>query len=150
MRALHEMLPKAMKAQEESAEARLKELSSELKSLRTLVTNRVMTGNLGSPKPTPNVNGGSVGGSGSDQVNGHKSETPSSAGGHRFSEGNISPAPDRSNTASPYGRFMSGKGGIPAWQMAASKKNEQDGAAKDTSDSGTAVDANVNNATPAA
>jgi peroxin-14 len=43
--------------------------------------------------------------------------------------------------ASSYGRLAGGRAAIPAWQMAAQKKNEESNKEKDTSESGTAVEA---------
>jgi len=56
------------------------------------------------------------------------------------------PAPERSQTSTPFGNSRFGGGGkpsIPAWQLAATKKSQEalNGEKKDTSASGTAVEA---------
>jgi peroxin-14 len=156
VRGLRNLIPKAMDAQKESTDTRLRELSTELKSLKTLVGNRMSAGSTArpavptpnpysqiqtqSPAPTPNVN--STSGTSTpapqaastpaptEQTNG-ATTTESQAG----STPAATPAPAAEKPASSFGRGAGGRAAIPAWQMAAQKKNEE--AKKDTSESGT-------------
>lgn len=165
------MIPKAMEAQKESQDARLKELGTELKSLKTLVGNRVGGGaaaqSTGAPaRPYASVGAGvnmfGAQGTASTNINGSPavaaSATPAASGAAGGSSDTAdgqsgatsvatpttAPAPDRTQSSSPYGRLAGGRAAIPAWQMAAAKKNQADAAAtdkKDTSESGTVTEA---------
>lgn len=129
VRNLQNMIPKAMKQQEENADERLRDLNSELKSLKTLLGNRMggPAGNNTQQKSAPMLNGAGPNQSSTVGPGINGSATGNAAGGSSdTSHVTNSPVPDSSNTSSPYGRFTSGKGGIPAWQMAASKKNESE------------------------
>jgi peroxin-14 len=161
VRGLRDLIPKAMDAQKESTDNRLKELSTELKSLKTLVGNRMGAGTARppttttsyygqnqpqSPAPTQNVNGAS----GTPTPAPQPSSTPAPSeqtNGTSASEGQGSstasaaastPTTEKPASAS-YGRLAGGRAAIPAWQMAAQKKSEE--AKKDTSESGTVTDA---------
>lgn len=159
VRGLRELIPKALDAQKEATDTRLKELSTELKSLKTLVGNRMGSGTARPPATTPsyyglgqsqasvstpNINGAAISSTPAPQSTpATPSEQPN---GTSVTEGQASssattsaPAPEKPAAASPYGRLANGRAAIPAWQMAAAKKNEE--AKKDTSESGTAVDA---------
>ncbi|KAL6704348.1 peroxisomal membrane protein pex14 [Coniothyrium glycines] len=169
VRGLRDLIPKALDAQKESTDSRLRELSTELKSLKTLIGNRMGSGTARPPTTTPsyygagqaqssgsspNVNGTSTPVSQStsvlspqptatpaptDQTNGTTAiEGQSSGSAATTSAGVSAPAADKPAAAS-FGRLQNGRA-IPAWQMAAAKKTEE--AKKDTSESGTAVDAN--------
>jgi len=129
---LQGMIPKAMKSQQENTDTRLKELTSELKSLKTLVANR-MTAPAPASTASPQRPNLSSTQSAASQI------TSNLPGG-----GNTAPAapeanPTQSTEAAPSvastekpssHRFNAGRAGIPAWQLAASKKAEQDNAAK--------------------
>ncbi|OCL06022.1 hypothetical protein AOQ84DRAFT_343941 [Glonium stellatum] len=160
VRSLRELIPKALDAQKETTDNRLKELGAELKSLKTLVGNRMSAGPTrptssganvyGIQGSTPGVNGtsttavtqqsmpavgGPVGGvtSAADSqgsVNATSSATP------------IVSTPERAQTSSPYGRLANGKAAIPTWQMAAAK-NSQEAEKKDTVESGAATEAST-------
>jgi peroxin-14 len=162
VRGLRDLIPKAMDAQKESTDNRLKELSTELKSLKTLVGNRMGAGAARpptttasyygqnqpqSPAPTQNINGAS----GTSTPAPQSSSTPAPSehiNGTNSAEGQGSssttsatastPSTEKSATSS-YGRLAGGRAAIPAWQMAAQKKSEE--AKKDTSESGTVTDA---------
>ncbi|KAH7380187.1 peroxisomal membrane anchor protein conserved region-domain-containing protein [Pyrenochaeta sp. MPI-SDFR-AT-0127] len=161
VRGLRDLIPKALDAQKEATDNRLKELSTELKSLKTLVGNRMGSGTARpatttpsyygagqqqSHTPTPNVNGTSVSASPApqstsvtaptDQTNG--TNATDAQGASSASTASTSTPTTEKPAASPYSRLPSGRA-IPAWQMAAQKKTEE--AKKDTSESGTAVDA---------
>ncbi|KAI9725298.1 MAG: peroxisomal membrane protein pex14 [Chrysothrix sp. TS-e1954] len=133
---LQSMLPSAMKAQEEASDARLKELNSELRSLKTLVANRMGTG-VPTSRSEAGVNGTGVGGEqgrGAEQARGSGASTPVGDGtAEREKE-------KEKGSLSSYGRF-SGKAGIPAWQLAASKTKEaaeRSGTAAETGEGGVA------------
>jgi peroxin-14 len=162
VRGLRDLIPKAMDAQKEATDNRLRELSSELKSLKTLVGNRMSAGPARPPAPTPsyygqnqsqspaqtpNVNGtsgtstptpqASATPAPSEQTNG---TSTTEAQGSSSTASTSTSAPTAEKTApSSYGRAAGGRAAIPAWQMAAQKKSEE--AKKDTSASGTATDA---------
>ncbi|KAF2687410.1 hypothetical protein K458DRAFT_386234 [Lentithecium fluviatile CBS 122367] len=165
VRGLRDLIPKAMEAQKEANDARLKELSTELKSLKTLVGNRMGAGTARPPATTtpnfygmpqsqasastPNINGMAAASASAPQAS-----TPAPAAASELSIGAnatdaqgsstpapSTPAPEKAAAPSPYGRLANGRAAIPAWQMAAAKKNEE--AKKDTSESGTAVDASA-------
>ncbi len=147
VRGLRDLIPKALDSQKESTDNRLRELSTELKSLKTLIGNRMNAGaaqpastpapyyGMGQAQahvPTVNVNGTSSASTpatqSTQQTNGTSSTTvPSSA------------ATTERSTSPSYGRIPGGRAAIPAWQMAAQKKTEE--AKKDTSESGTVTEA---------
>ena len=149
VRGLRDLIPKALDAQKESTDNRLRELSTELKSLKTLIGNRMGPGSarpatttpsyygMGqsqTPAPASNVNDTSststLAPQSTEQTNGTSDTTSAEP----------SSAPSTERSASPsYGRLPGGRAAIPAWQMAAQKKTEE--AKKDTSESGTAVEA---------
>ncbi|KAF2872142.1 peroxisomal membrane anchor protein conserved region-domain-containing protein [Massariosphaeria phaeospora] len=160
VRGLRDLIPKALEGQKESTDVRLKELSTELKSLKTLVGNRMGAGTARPPAtpsypsmgqsqpPTPNPNGTPSAPTPAPQLNPvpTPSEQPKGGGANDGQGSNNSgttssttPAPEKAQPASPYGRMANGRAAIPAWQMAAAKKNEE--AKKDTSESGTVADA---------
>ncbi|KAK8194825.1 peroxisomal membrane anchor protein conserved region-domain-containing protein [Phyllosticta capitalensis] len=152
VKSLRDLIPKALESHKESTDNRLKDLSQELKSLKTLVGNRM--GGAASSGINPPSRPGSVtyGATGIPSTNG--SGTPGSSipmgpvGGSGTALPQETPqasspaqTPGASNTSAstPYSsRFTSGRASIPAWQMAASKKNEEK---KDTSESGTVTEA---------
>ena len=160
VRGLRDLIPKALDAQKESNDTRLKELSTELKSLKTLVGNRMGSGTA-RPPATPNYYGMGQSQPSIPNVNGASSAsapqppTPAPAAASEPSTNAASDAQGSTSTAtaapstpaadkpasSPYGRMANGRAAIPAWQMAAAKKNEE--TKKDTSESGTAVEASA-------
>ncbi|KAI8937225.1 hypothetical protein NX059_006434 [Plenodomus lindquistii] len=165
VRGLRDLIPKALDAQKESTDTRLKELSTELKSLKTLIGNRMGSGTARpassaassyygagqaqSQASTSNMNGVSSSSTPapqsssistpSEQTNG-TNNSESQASGSTATTSTSAPAAEKPATA-PYSRLPTGRAAIPAWQMAAAKKNEE--AKKDTSESGTAVDASA-------
>ena len=166
VRGLRDLIPKALDAQKDVTDTRLKELSSELKSLKTLVGNRMGSGTARPPAATPASYygaGQTLGAASTSNNNTSASTTPAtvpasapatpapeqSAASTNAADGQgssatavSSPAPEKPAAASsPYGRMANGRAAIPAWQMAAAKKNEE--AKKDTSESGTAVEASA-------
>jgi peroxin-14 len=158
VRGLRDLIPKALDAQKESTDNRLKELSTELKSLKTLIGNRMGSGTprpqSSTPSyygqtgaPTPNVNGTPAASTStpqpastpapSEQTNGTSSTETQANGATSSSSTSTAEKP----AAASYSRPPAGRAAIPAWQMAAAKKNEE--AKKDTSESGTAVEASA-------
>jgi peroxin-14 len=158
VRGLRDLIPKALDAQKEATDARLKELSTELKSLKTLLGNRMGSSaprpaaatpgyyGLGQSQPaTPNINTPPAVSTPAPQP--AASETPSEqpngpttadTQGAASSSASAS-APENKPAPTSYSRLTNGRAAIPAWQMAAAKKNEE--AKKDTSESGTVADA---------
>ncbi len=140
VRSLKALIPKALEGQKDLTDGRLKELGSELRSLKTLVGNRV---GGGAPSPAASArNYGALGGQG---VNGAGSGTPketppqSLSGGVVSSSANVSNGPSEKQAApsSTPGtptrensnalateRPTSGRAAIPAWQMAAATKKK--------------------------
>lgn len=152
MNELREQIPKAIEKEKEGTDSRLKELGGEMKSLKTLVANR-MAG--GAPRATP----------GSTQPT--ATQTPAQApaptpvapsapapttngaeeAAVKEAEKPASPLPERSNSSSPFGRTLGAKSpSIPAWQLSAKKRSEEakkdaSTGAQDVSQSGTATEA---------
>ncbi|TID24866.1 hypothetical protein E2P81_ATG03975 [Venturia nashicola] len=168
IRNLRDLIPKAIEGQKDATDTRLKELGTELKSLRTLVGNR-MGGNA-APAPANGL--------------GHRA-TPSSGSGIGYTPSSpaqaVQPAHNNTSTDAPAvhppptnlsstaipadnpggvpatapasttpaassgsSRFGSGRAAaIPAWQLAAAKKSAEalNGDKKDTSSSGSAIEA---------
>jgi peroxin-14 len=168
MEEVKEQIPLAIQREKEGMEGRLKDLAAEMKSLKTLVGNRMgqsqrpsfgtQAGGVNGvnapsaaavgapPTPTPQaeVNGGGVAGS-----------APSGSvvveDGEKQGQRSSSALPDRSGAGSPYSsRLLGGKPQIPDWQLAAKKRKEEAAAkesavngstAQDVSESGTAAPA---------
>ncbi|KAF2500656.1 hypothetical protein BU16DRAFT_502627 [Lophium mytilinum] len=147
VRGLRDLIPKALDAHRETSDGRLKDLGTELKSLKTLVGNRM---GAGAARP-PSVSGGNVLGSSVTSppaVNGTSTPapvpTPAVPDAQTSSPATVStpataPAPTPERSGSPYGRLANGRAAIPAWQMAAAKKTQEE--KKDTSESGTVTEA---------
>ncbi|KAK3679315.1 peroxisomal membrane protein pex14 [Recurvomyces mirabilis] len=142
---VHEQIPKALEKERRNQDDRLQELTGEMKSLKTLVANRMQA----PPAPTQQQQTGqrpmsSYASQQTPQTNGTSapsapasSTTDSSTsvnGSTTEIEKPASALPERSATSSPYGRMLGGKAQIPAWQMAAKKRNEEaNGVEKDGS-----------------
>jgi peroxin-14 len=152
VRGLRDLIPKAMDAQKESTDNRLRELSTELKSLKTLVGNRMGAGPARPAAPTTwqtqnsaPVNGTS--GTSAPAPQQPSTPAPTEQTNTETQANSSTPAASTSTPAaekpagSTYGRAAGGRAAIPAWQMAMQKKSEE--AKKDTSESGTAVDASA-------
>jgi peroxin-14 len=151
MTEIREQIPKSIEKEREGTDARLKDLGAEMKSLKTLVANR-MAG--GAPRATPSYTPPSAA---SNQAPAPAPTAPAPV--HPVTESNgvdnstpqevEKPAavPERSNSSSPFGRTLGGKPpAIPAWQLAAKKRSEdakKDAAtgAQDIAQSGTATEA---------
>ncbi|KAL1583116.1 hypothetical protein WHR41_08262 [Cladosporium halotolerans] len=153
MNEIREQIPKAIEKEREGTDGRLKDIGTEMKSLKTLVANR-MAG--GAPRATPGYTPPAAAqapaqphaptaaspAAPAPEVNGVQDAAPKEA------EKPASAVPDRANSSSPFGRTIGAKSpSIPAWQLAAKKRNEEAKAkdastgAPDVAQSGTAVDA---------
>lgn len=157
---LRDLIPKAIEKEKQAQEERLKELGTEMKSLKTLVQNRMRDGvgstplrpstpSYSSSQQQPPSQNGQVLGNGttvqqSDDVPSSSSSSPAAE-----NRGNSSPytAPASTSSSStttnsnPYqSRLLgnsAGKAAIPAWQLAAKKKSEDAKAAAAASNSTT-------------
>jgi peroxin-14 len=131
VRGLKDLIPKAMEGQREATDTRLKELNTELKSLKVLMGQRM---NPASSTTTSSY-GRTVGNStstatpssatGSISINGSASEsiTPQPAS-VSSGAGTESVASLQGRSASPFNTGAPpGRAAIPAWQMAAANKN---------------------------
>lgn len=151
VRGLQSVVERSIKGVEEGREAGLKELGAELKSLKTLVTNRLgaaggsvsaaaaVSGSAGQGQKVNGANmfgvDGTVGvsagmeslkhGGNEGAVKSASNESQKSATVSRSDVGNVG-AGSRSGTAGAYPSYgqYGAKGGIPAWQLAAAKKND--------------------------
>ncbi|KAK3708637.1 peroxisomal membrane protein pex14 [Vermiconidia calcicola] len=170
MEEIREQIPQAIQREKEGTEGKLKDLAVEMKSLKTLVANRMGQPQRASPNPSfgssqqqqqaPNgvngvVNGTGGGSGGVVQPTPPADTTGAGVNGSVVEESAEKPAPastlpERSSTGSAFaGRTLGGKAQIPAWQLAAKKKAEDAKKEKekeaangqDVSESGTAADA---------
>ncbi|KAL5120670.1 peroxisomal membrane protein pex14 [Pleosporales sp. CAS-2024a] len=156
VRGLRNLIPKALDAQKESTDNRLRELSTELKSLKTLVGNRMGAGAARPPASTPSYYGQNqhqsqipaiaANANGTSGASGASTEQTNATTATTVPQGSSSGVPSSSSTpttekpaSSSYGRLAGGRAAIPAWQLAAQKKSDE--AKKDTSESGTVNDA---------
>jgi len=146
VRNLKEQIPKALEGAKEGSDKRLKELGAELRSLKTLMGNRLGTG--ATPTPTSNQPartavgypgaGNVLGSSSSPSLPREKEETPAPVNATTTetpvgaSNPTTSPtaamqpsvqSPRREGNASPFPSSGSTARAIPAWQMAAAKKS---------------------------
>jgi peroxin-14 len=144
VRGLKDLIPKAMEGQKETTDSRLKELNTELKSLKTLMGQRMNPGattstnpygrttGIGSPSPAATPSTTITGSSSADTT----APKPASVGNGAGTEA-VASLQSRSstpfNTGAPAGRAA-----IPAWQMAAANKSSSSvnttGAEKESSD----------------
>ena len=127
VRGLKDLIPKAMEGQREATDNRLKELNTELKSLKTLMSQRMnpltssstsqygRTAGVGASTVTSNSGNANATSSGESA-----SPKPTSASNGTGSE---SVASLQGRAASPFNTGApSGRAAIPAWQMAAASK----------------------------
>ncbi|KAI9762122.1 MAG: hypothetical protein M4579_000602 [Chaenotheca gracillima] len=136
IKGLKDLIPKGLEAQKENTDARLRELSTELKSLKTLVGNRMGA----APLPRATSDSGSPSGTQSPvTANGNAPKTPTvrAADGKDGVAASQQPAQsnnnapldassvpsDRKATSTPFGSSVGtgNRAAIPAWQMAAAK-----------------------------
>lgn len=123
VRGLRDLIPKAIESQKESADNRLKELNSELKSLKLLLGQRMNPGSLASTgltSRTPVTGVSSVVSSSTDAVQVSASDTTEGKGKGEAASENTTPTPGPSST--PVNIISSGKSvAIPAWQLASNR-----------------------------
>lgn len=151
---IRDQIPNAIAKEKEMTDNRLKDLHTEMKSLKTLVGNR-MSGGAAAPTPgrtTPSYQSQQPAGippvhnpvagptpgqeSLQPQTNGTESGF-ASYGGQTLAQN----PPSREGAGTPYSRLVNGgKNSIPSWQLAAKKKSEE-AKADGTSESGTVTDA---------
>lgn len=135
---IREQIPHAIEKERQSTDTKLQELITEMKSLKTLVANRMTT-----PATSSSVSRSTPPAAQAPAANGTPAET-NGANGHVEPERSV--LPERNNGANPFAnRVMAGgkSPAIPAWQLAAKKRSEEatkDGTA-DTSESGTVSEA---------
>jgi len=132
VRGLKDLIPRAIDGQKESTDIRLKELNVELKSLKTLMGQR-----MNSPVPTANssyskygVNGSSMAADSSPSGT-PSTETappkPASVSGVAGTEATASLQNRSSSPFSTNNAPLGTKAAIPAWQMAAANKSSSGG-----------------------
>ena len=121
VKALQDLIPKAIKAQGENNDNRMKELNAELRSLKTLVSNR-MGGPAAMPAPvaampatSPGANMFGSQGTVGTRVDMDELKTSESNAGSRSSAANF-------GSKQTFPSYGGSRGGIPAWQLAAAKK----------------------------
>jgi peroxin-14 len=153
---IRDSIPKALEKEKAATEERLKELVAEVKSLKTLVANRMQGGGAPPARSTPSfsssrpatdaptVNGTGAAASamenGTSETNGsaaqptpspytapvYNSQTPGSGGMPTAAR----ELPSRDGAGTPYSRLLGGKAAIPSWQLAAKKKSDDAKAAE--------------------
>lgn len=161
---IKESIPQAIQREKEAMDGRVKDLAVEMKSLKTLVSNRMGGAQTQNQRPvpgsfnsqTPSTNGVDGASAPVSQTNGVASPSPADTPTNGTpSTANLFPKdtevrPQSSN--SPYSsRVLNGKAAIPEWQKRAKERSEEaakakkeaeqasQGAGMDTSESGTAV-----------
>ncbi|KAH7151731.1 peroxisomal membrane anchor protein conserved region-domain-containing protein [Dactylonectria estremocensis] len=140
VQSLKDAIPKAMDNQKQLTDDRLKEINTELTSLKTLVSQRMtpstpasvtspsfLRGTSGNVTPAPSAS--TVNTSAAPTVNGEKSADVNSSNATTPVAAASTPAPKTTgshfNRASTSGLGSSaGKASIPAWQMAMAKQND--------------------------
>ncbi|KAI5198299.1 peroxin 14 [Aureobasidium subglaciale] len=121
IRGLKDMIPQAMESQKKSADQRLTDLATEMKSLKTLINNR-----MSAPAPAPRSPNPSAPTFNPTAASSTPVTDTAPVDSLPIPVAEAKPAvPDRSSTSSPYGRSMNGRAAIPAWQLAANKKNQE-------------------------
>ncbi|KAK4229393.1 peroxisomal membrane protein PER10, partial [Podospora fimiseda] len=130
---LKESIPRAMNNQKELTDNRLREINAELKSLKTLITQR-MNPTTASTSTSSYTRAG-LGGVGSTTVSSPATTpAPAPAASVESSKDESKEEPktttyqdivsgNNSRTSSPFGTGIQAKASIPAWQMMASKKS---------------------------
>ena len=128
VRVLKDMIPRAMESQKDAQDQRLKDLAAEMKSLKTLITNR-MAAPAGPAVSRPSSAVSPVASSATEPSSPAPAVAPTHTAQPADTTDQPKPAapsvPDRSTTSSPYGRMTNGRAAIPAWQLAANKKNQE-------------------------
>ncbi|QDS75252.1 hypothetical protein FKW77_000697 [Venturia effusa] len=155
IRNLRDLIPKAIEGQKDATDTRLKELGTELKSLRTLVGNRMGSSSAPSPtngpghraipssgsgigytpsstaqavQPTPNAASNDAPAVVSPNSNLNSTASPAENVGSvpANAPNSIPPVSNTTAASSVSSRFGSGRAAaIPAWQLAAAKKSAE-------------------------
>jgi peroxin-14 len=142
LRSLRDLIPKAIDAHKQATEQRVKELATEVKSLKTLISNRMGTGTpVTQPVAAPGYHkpNGSIGGATSPVVAPEPAvkdmaTSPLPTPTVETSTNEIpkqATAPSSTPTSSFLGsggyasRFGTGRATIPEWQRAAAKKSQE-------------------------
>lgn len=149
---IKEQIPQAIQKEKETTDGRLKDLGIEMKSLKTLVANRM--GQQPQSRPAsfpPAVNGTSSSATAAapetNGANGTVEEAEKPQAQPQAQPQTASVLPERSSASSPYGRMLGGRAQIPDWQKTGKKKSEEakkepsNASAPDLSASGTVADA---------
>jgi peroxin-14 len=134
---IREQIPRAIEKEKEATDNRLKELNVEMKSLKTLVVNRMVGGQqptTPSRVPTP-VYGQQQ--QHQQHLQQHIPAIPGSATAHTpeprtngiqspsVEDSAASPVAGGNAPGTPYSRLLNGKAAIPSWQLAAQKRSEE-------------------------
>jgi peroxin-14 len=141
---IREQIPRAIEKEKEATDNRLKELNVEMKSLKTLVVNRMVGGggagagagqqqSNSSRAPTPIYTQQSqqqqqqqhipaIPGSATDAPRTNGVSTPTATADESVSSPS---AAGGSGSGTPYSRLLNGKAAIPSWQLAAQKRSEE-------------------------
>jgi peroxin-14 len=139
VRGLKDLIPKAMEGQKETTDTRLRELNTELKSLKTLMSQRLNPQATSGPgsyvRPTSaqntqanttNITNGSTT---SDKATPKPVSVSSGSGTEAAASGGRS--------GSPFGTGLpAGKAAIPAWQLAAANKSAASGSSTSSTNNG--------------
>lgn len=139
-------IPEAIQKEKDGMDGRLKDLAGEMKSLKTLVANRVGGGVVSTPRTTGPYSTQITSGIGGTGAASPPVQAPETNGAVEEVEKPTSVLPERSSASLPYsGRTLGGKAQIPSWQLAAKKKAEEakidSSNAAAISESGTVADA---------
>ncbi|KAG9239440.1 peroxisomal membrane anchor protein conserved region-domain-containing protein [Amylocarpus encephaloides] len=121
VRRLKDLIPKAMEGQKESTDSRLKELNNELKSLKTLMSQRLNPTTMSNPSTYSRPTGvGALSTVNSNSASDSATPKPAPVGNGTSTE---TVASVQGRSASPFNTGApSGKPAIPAWQLAMSSK----------------------------
>ncbi|TKA59230.1 hypothetical protein B0A55_11572 [Friedmanniomyces simplex] len=160
-----EQIPRALEKEKKGTDEKLGDLASEMRSLKTLVQNRMQqpaqvpqvnlqpqrTYGVGSGQQAstaPALNGTPASGSGTPSPTA-TSAAPETNGASTTSTNGVAAAethkpayvlPDQSTSASPYGRKLGGKAQIPSWQKKPGEEaGKKDDAGTTTTDNGTST-----------
>lgn len=118
IRALKELIPKAIREEKGATDGRLKDLNAELKSLKTLVGNRIGAGQQQKPFSAMGTSGIA---SGAATPNGNAEAITN--GESRENDAGSSTA--TKEAPMPFKPQSGNRAAIPAWQMAAAKKSSE-------------------------
>jgi len=128
VQSLKDSIPRAMNNQKDLTDNRLREVNAELKSLKTLITQRMNPASASASTSSYTRPGlGGVGTTSSpavtpaaESIKGETKDEPKTTTYQDFSNNNNN---NNNRTASPFGSGMQSKASIPAWQMMAANKS---------------------------